>query len=289
MTASASAVSKTYNDAVAQINTLVERNDRDNLIKLGQAVARGCTNHADMGNIRATILEYAREAVRFMNVGTEYYNDIFDAPKIALFISEGTYTIAYPDSEETFTFRVRTVKTGKLAGRTVVDYLKGSDPTAIDFETFAFVNTYSLNVFWKFERISGASGWLVNKAREIEKLIHDGESALDAAGFAYAQRSNRCRFCNHVLTDEESKAAGCGITCAENHGIPHGGLVDKQRGRKSPQTQTESVAGLPEDAAVNRCHCGTILDENETECRWCRDSRDGGVDDYYRSMTADFA
>jgi hypothetical protein len=44
-----------------------------------------------------------------------------------------------------------------------------------------------------------------------------------AAIKAYGGLTNRCMFCNSELTDDKSKAAGCGQTCAKRWSIPWGG------------------------------------------------------------------
>lgn len=126
----------------------------------------------------------------------------------------GTYTLEYQDGSW-FTFRVRIVKSGKLAGKKAVEFLSGPDNT-LDFEMFAFVNEgahrTTVNVWQKYE-----GGDLVNRAREIESTMLKGE-ALEDAGMAYALRSSRCRRCNKVLTVPASIHRGMGPDCAEMGG-----------------------------------------------------------------------
>jgi len=157
-------------------------------------------------------------------------NDFEDAAAVDLpdfVLDDGTYTLVYEDaldgSGQHFTFRVRMVKTGRLEGKRVVEYLNGPD-NSLDFQAFAFVNANSLNVWKKFER-----GSLVNRAREIEAVARQDRAALEAAGLLYAERSSRCRRCNKVLTVPASLAAGYGPDCAAIIGIQYGATRSSDR------------------------------------------------------------
>jgi hypothetical protein len=160
-------------------------------------------------------------------------------------IDDGTYTMVYGD-DSYFTFRVRAVKTGKLAGKRVVEYLSGPD-NSLDFQPFAFVNEHSVNVWRRFE-----GGHLVNRAREVERMARNDRDGMEAAGLRYAERSSRCRNCNKVLTVPASLAAGYGPDCAANLGIGYGATApvsgqNRKRGRKAAQPATEFVSMTDEE------------------------------------------
>jgi hypothetical protein len=124
-------------------------------------------------------------------------------------LNDGTYTMVYAD-DAYFTFRIRTAKTGKFAGRRLVENLTGP-ANELDFNAFGFVNDGgTINVWKRFER-----GPLVNRAREIEAIARNDREALEAAGLRYAQESGRCRNCQKVLTVPASLARGFGPDCWE--------------------------------------------------------------------------
>lgn len=144
-----------------------------------------------------------------------------DAPDFV--IDDGTYTLVY-DGDTYFTFRIRTAKTGKFAGKRLAEYLNGPD-NSLDFQAFGFVNTHTINVWRRFE-----NGHLVNRAREIEAVARNDREALESAGLLYAERSSRCRRCNKVLTVPASLAAGYGPDCAARIGIAYGASSDAPNG-----------------------------------------------------------
>lgn len=157
-------------------------------------------------------------------------------------LADGTYTLVY-DNDQYFTFRVRSLTRGRLAGKRVVEYLNGPN-NELDFQSFAFVNESTINVWRRFE-----GGSLVNRAREIERIARNDRAGLEAAGLLYAERSGRCRNCNRVLTVPASLAAGYGPDCAANLGIAYGGT--ETRRRRSTAAPTVEVGST--DACVT---CG---------------------------------
>lgn len=162
---------------------------------------------------------------------------VADQPEATL--NDGTYTLVYGNGEY-FTFRIRIVKTGRLTGKRVVEYLSGPD-NGLDFQAFAFVNEGTLNVWSRFER-----GPLVNRAREIEALARNDREGMETAGLRYAERSSRCRRCNKVLTVPASLTAGYGPDCAAIIGAMYGeatepkGSVDAE-----PVNDTYRSTALP--------------------------------------------
>lgn len=127
----------------------------------------------------------------------------------------GTYTMGLADGTH-FTFRVRDVMSGRLAGKRIVEYLFGPN-NSLDFRAFATVNANSINVWRRFE-----GGKLVQRAREIEVLARGDAAGIEAAGLLYAVKSQRCRRCNRVLTVEESVTTGYGAVCAAIVGVAYG-------------------------------------------------------------------
>lgn len=157
------------------------------------------------------------DGARFCEDCTEYEieAELADATRPAMVLDDGTYTLIY-ETDSYFTFRIRTVASGRLAGKRVAEYLNGPD-NEVDFQAFAFVNTHTLNVWHRFER-----GPLVNRAREIEAMARQDRAGMEAAGLRYAERSSRCRRCNKVLTVAASLMSGYGPDCAAHLGVAYG-------------------------------------------------------------------
>lgn len=119
-----------------------------------------------------------------------------------LAIREGVFTVV--SGSERRTFRVHTPKMGNLAGKTILQYLSGSDNTS-DYTGFAFVTSTGIAVWKRFQ----ADTTLVRLAR----VLLDPKSAAEA-GLAYAMESGNCCKCGRTLTVPASIAMGMGPVCA---------------------------------------------------------------------------
>lgn len=225
-----------FDNMVSNFGSLYERNDSRKLRLLAAGVASG----KDARNVRATLAEIGYdlaaeldapttgtgcvECGNEVSLGARYCElcaddlvaaELADALRAPLMLATGTYTLVYAEGTY-FTFRVREVKTGKLAGKTVVEHLTGPN-NSLDFEPFAFLNPDTINVWKRYER-----GDMVNRAREIEAIARDDKAGLEAAGLRYAMLSSRCRRCNKVLTVPASVASGFGPDCAALLGVAYG-------------------------------------------------------------------
>ena len=122
---------------------------------------------------------------------------------------EGTYTIVYSTGDH-FTFRVKALTTGSLAGKTIVEYLAGPDNDN-DFVGFGFIDppTARVSVWKRYQH-----GDMPRKAYHIRNMFNNG--AAESAGMAYAMRAGRCRRCNRTLTVPASIHRGYGPECI-NH------------------------------------------------------------------------
>ena len=211
MTVTAQAISDTYTHITCDLSEAADRGDKTEIAAIGHTLADLLSDAASLPspNLYALMLEYSRAAYEFA-IRPEAFEKAPEPVK-PLILPDGTYTIVDVEGGY-FTFRVRSLKTGKLAGRTIVEYLSGPDNT-LDFQAFGFVNDHSINVWSRFER-----GSLVDRARQIEATARDTHAALEAAGIAYAVRSSRCRRCNKVLTVPASIHRGFGPDCAARIG-----------------------------------------------------------------------
>jgi hypothetical protein len=246
-----STIATHYDATLTVIDLAVENKSLDNLSMIGRLLANIIETRAnDHLNVTAELLDECRKAyvaVKTGKVAGQTYTgpvcldcgkpvvspatrchdcsediavsfedaariDQEDKPKAELLIADGTYTMEYRDGDH-FTFRVRSIKRGNLAGKRIVEFLSGPD-NSLDFTAFAMVNTNSINVWKRFER-----GELVNRAREIESLACGLDNELENAGIAYALKSSRCRRCNKVLTVPASIHAGYGPDCAGKIGL----------------------------------------------------------------------
>lgn len=196
---------------------------------------------------------------RFCADCSEAAIELENAEPVAMVLADGTYTLVYAN-DEYFTFRVRSLRTGRLAGRRVVEFLSGPQ-NELDFEAFGFANENTINVWRRFER-----GHLVNRAREIEAMSRNDRAALEAAGLRYAERSSRCRNCNRVLTVPASLASGYGPDCAANLGVEYGATEPTSgNGRTSARRRTRRTETAQPTVETR----GTEIDE--TDCPRCGD------------------
>lgn len=121
-------------------------------------------------------------------------------------VPDGYYTVVLGGvapgiDEEHRTLRVKTVKTGNLAGKTIVSYLAGSDNES-DYVGFGFLDGPTLSL-WKRFREDGELPLAVGI------LLDDPE----AAGRGYALASGNCYVCGRRLTEPESIELGIGPIC----------------------------------------------------------------------------
>ncbi len=127
-------------------------------------------------------------------------------------VRDGYYTVVFESAEPSSggspdyvanhtTLRVRTVKSGNLAGKTIVSYLAGPNNES-DYVGFGFLSGSELGVWERFRDKSG----LVDA---VAILVEDPE----AAGRGYAAESGNCYVCGRTLTDPESIKLGIGPIC----------------------------------------------------------------------------
>ncbi len=127
-------------------------------------------------------------------------------------VRDGYYTVVFETAQPSSggspdyvpshrTIRVRTVKTGNLAGKTVVSYLAGPNNES-DYVGFGFLSGSELGL-WKRYRDESE---LVDA---VAILVEDPE----AAGRGYAAESGNCYVCGRTLTDPESIDLGIGPIC----------------------------------------------------------------------------
>lgn len=208
------AIRATFHNATELLATLEADGDTVRIQKLGEAFARNAQSgqFPGMANVYAELVDMSRAAYRRARDNGAFEFPI--VPATPLMLNDGTYTLVYADASH-FTFRIRSVTRGTFAGKRV-EYLAGPN-NELDFQSFAFVNESTINVWERFER-----GPLVNRAREIEVMSRENREEMEAAGLAYAKLSGRCRRCNKTLTVAASLAAGYGPECANKMDISYG-------------------------------------------------------------------
>lgn len=121
-------------------------------------------------------------------------------------VHDGKLTLVSPRTGDHRTFRLRTIRSGDLAGKRVVELLEGPDNGG-DYRAFGFVGENRITV-WK--RFRGAGGEL----SQYEKLAGLIENPIYWAsrGVEYLI-SLKCRRCGHDLTHPESITDGLGPIC----------------------------------------------------------------------------
>lgn len=152
-------------------------------------------------------------AVRFGNDLICGACDLLTAAIPTPVVQDGTYTIDYVNGDPHFTFRVKTLTTGKLSGKTIVEYLTGPDNTS-DYRGFAFIDpqTADVRVWGRFQ-----SEKMQRRGHHVSAIFKNGNG--ESAGMRYAMRSGRCRRCNRELTVPASIHRGYGPDCAAKMGI----------------------------------------------------------------------
>jgi hypothetical protein len=140
-------------------------------------------------------------------------------------IQNGTITIQNEVSGEHRTFKIHTVRDGKLEGKRIVSLLTGSDNES-SYTGFGFVSNSCVNVWTKKQ-----SSTFRFYAQIIEKAFEAIQEAYEASGETVdvkiehlsrtytVRHEKRCLCCNRKLTTPASLKAGYGPECAARLGI----------------------------------------------------------------------
>jgi hypothetical protein len=139
--------------------------------------------------------------------GLEVGGDVFDVRR-----HDATVTLTSPRTGEHRTFRIRTVRSGDLEGKRVVELLSGPD-NGSDYRAFAFVSIQGPQVgrIFVWNRYKGADGERSLYERYADLLARP--EFWSAKGVAYLA-ALRCRRCGRPLTHPESIGSGVGPVCA---------------------------------------------------------------------------
>lgn len=135
-----------------------------------------------------------------------------ESTKPASNVNEGIYTVVYPTGGHR-TLRIKKVKEGGLAGRTIIGYLTGSDNEK-SYTNFGFYENARLSFWRKFEAAQPA-----DRLARIRRAVAVIEGDPLKAGLAYALASGKCCKCNLTLTVPTSLYLGMGPTCAKRNGL----------------------------------------------------------------------
>lgn len=116
----------------------------------------------------------------------------------------GIFTVVI--GSERRTLRVITPQDGAMAGKTIIQFLSGSDNE----------HAYTGCAFMRDDR-RGYTLWKRYQHSDLDRFIGAlfNHKTCAAAGLAYALESGRCFRCNHVLTVPASIHAGLGPDCAK--------------------------------------------------------------------------
>lgn len=126
-------------------------------------------------------------------------------------IPNGIYTLTNLQTGNHRTFRIRTIRKGKLADRRIVEMLVGSDNNN-DYQAFGFVAGEYIDVWRRFQGNGKPSFH-----DKIAKLLMAMFSAQGPQGIDM-QESRICMRCNRTLTTPESIATGYGPECIQHVG-----------------------------------------------------------------------
>jgi hypothetical protein len=110
----------------------------------------------------------------------------------------GILTLTNPATGNHRTFRIKTVKTGKLAGKRILSMLIGPNNEE-DYLGIGFVDNYGIQI-WKKHRNT-----LYEKTAKC--LLKIEELGL------ISQFATKCRVCNKTLSDNISISLGIGPVC----------------------------------------------------------------------------
>ncbi len=123
-----------------------------------------------------------------------------------------TLTLTSPRTGEHRTFRVKTVRKGKLEGQRLVELLIGSNNEA-DYKAFAHVGNDKTP--WLKE--GEARVWGKHRGTQYERFLDllARPSYWAGKGVIY-QISGHCRRCNRTLTHPESLTSGYGPECIKH-------------------------------------------------------------------------
>lgn len=120
-----------------------------------------------------------------------------DSPNLLL---NGTFTAELKNGRH-FTYRIETVRKGKLEGRRIVMLLSGQDNTS-DYVAFGFANgDGSIKVWNRFSS---------SEAYHKHAQLLTGKASQHVANW---YQSSRCVKCGRMLTDPVSIASGMGPKC----------------------------------------------------------------------------
>lgn len=111
----------------------------------------------------------------------------------------GEITIKNPKTNNHRTFRIKTVKNGKLAGKRILSMLIGSNNEE-DYLGIGFVNEDGIYIWNKYK--NSLYEKTANCLLKIEELG------------LISEFSTKCRVCNRKLTTIESIQSGIGAICA---------------------------------------------------------------------------
>jgi hypothetical protein len=120
-------------------------------------------------------------------------------------IPDGRYTVVYPQGGYR-TLRVKTVKNGGLAGRTIISYKDGTGYTG-----FGFLLASGAVGFWQRFRTTNSP----ERLQRIEKAVRAIVSDPKKCGLQFALLESRCCRCGLELTVPASLHAGMGPECAK--------------------------------------------------------------------------
>lgn len=127
-------------------------------------------------------------------------------PEIKTAVPDGRYSIIY-SSGQYRTLRIRTPKSGDLAGKRILSYKEGHS-----YHGFGFLCVNGTVAFWKRFRQENqlTPERLPRIQHAVDRILEDPQ----AAGLAYAMKENRCCRCGKELTVPASIHKGLGPDCA---------------------------------------------------------------------------
>ena len=118
-------------------------------------------------------------------------------------MENATITILNKESGSHRTFRIKTVRKGKLQGKQIVEVLVGPDNEA-SYQGFGFANEAEISV-WRSKQSMKPVAALIEHCLGIKKAKFSDKFEM--------QYSKNCCRCNRKLTTPESIAKGIGPEC----------------------------------------------------------------------------
>jgi len=126
---------------------------------------------------------------------------------------DAVLTLVSPRTGDHRTFRIRSVRKGKLAGKRIVELLTGPENTA-DYTGFAFIDEFGIISVWAKHRGSPGDPSLYERYADLLQ-----RADYWAARGVEFMASLRCRRCGHPLTHPDSLISGYGPKCIKKVGL----------------------------------------------------------------------